>query len=152
MNLTTQSTELRGLRRFATAALCALLGLGACASALALRTAVPTPTPLAIAQPPSDAPAPTHISANVIAGTRLSYITPIYPPEAKAAKLSGVVILHAVIGKDGKIESLNVVSGPEAFQKSALDAVRQWTYSPYRLNGEPTLVDTNITVNYSLAK
>jgi TonB family protein len=150
MNLTTAPVELRGIRRFATAALCALLGLGACTSALALRAAVPTAVPTPAPQEAS--PAPPHISGNVIAGTRLTWIQPVYPPEAKAAKLSGIIVLRAVIGKDGKIESLNVVSGPDAFQKSALDAVRQWVYKPYLLNGEPTKVDTTITVNYSLAK
>jgi TonB family protein len=153
MHLTTPSTELRGLRRFATVALCALLGLGACTSALALRTAVPTPSPLALQPQSADtAPPPPHIAGGVIAGSRLSYVQPIYPPEAKAAKLSGTVLLHAIIGKDGTIESLTVISGPDAFLKSALDAVHQWTYKPYLLNGEPTAVDTTITINYSLKK
>jgi len=60
------------------------------------------------------------------------------------------VVLHAVIAKDGTMKSLAVVSGPQELQMSAMDAVRQWTYRPYLLNGEPTEVDTTITVNYNL--
>jgi outer membrane biosynthesis protein TonB len=59
-------------------------------------------------------------------------------------------VLHAIIGKDGKIRSLKVVSGPDELAHSALDVVRQWTYKPYLLNGNPTEVETTITVNYSL--
>ena len=59
------------------------------------------------------------------------------------------VVLHAIISKTGTIESLQVVSGPEMLRASALEAVRQWRYKPYLLNGEPTEVDTAITVNFS---
>jgi outer membrane biosynthesis protein TonB len=66
--------------------------------------------------------------------------------------MNGTIVMDARIGKDGAIEKLRVVSGPEEFRKSSLDAVRQWTYKPYLLNGQPTAVDTTITVNYSLQK
>jgi protein TonB len=58
-------------------------------------------------------------------------------------------VLHAIIGTDGKIQSLNVLSGPAELTQSAIDAVSQWVYKPYLLNGEPTAVETTITVNYS---
>jgi TonB family protein len=149
MHLTTTHLQPRTARRLTTTALCALLGLGACTSALAFHTTVPTPS----TQEPTTAATPTpHISGGVIAANRLSNVSPVYPPDAKAAKLSGTVVLHAIIGKDGTIQSLTVLSGPEIFQKSALDAVRQWTYKPYMLNGEPTAVDTTITINYQLKK
>jgi TonB family protein len=75
----------------------------------------------------------------------------VYPPEAKAAHIQGAVVLSAIISKTGTVENLQVVSGPKELVTSALDAVKKWTYKPYLLNGEPTEVQTTITVNYSLA-
>jgi TonB family protein len=84
-----------------------------------------------------------------MAGEIVTKVAPVYPPEAKAARIQGTVVLHAIIGKDGKIESLHVLSGPPELTQSAMDAVSQWVYKPYLLNGEPTEVDTTITVTYS---
>jgi protein TonB len=92
---------------------------------------------------------PARISGGVMAGQNLTKVAPVYPAEARAAHVSGAVVLHAIIGKDGTVENLTVISGPEMLRASALDAVRQWTYKPYLLNGEPTEVDTTITVNYN---
>ncbi len=86
-----------------------------------------------------------------MAGNILTKVTPVYPQAAKDAKIQGAVVLDAVIGKDGLIKSLKLVSGPEELTHSAWNAVSQWTYKPYLLNGEPTEVETTITVNYSLA-
>jgi TonB family protein len=85
-----------------------------------------------------------------MAGERITFVEPVYPEDARKAKLSGIVVLHAIIGKDGMIKNLAVISGPKEFQRSAIDAVQHWTYKPYLLNGEPTEVDTTITVNYAL--
>jgi TonB family protein len=93
-----------------------------------------------------------QIPGGTMAGNRLTEVQPVYPPDAKAAGIEGTVILSAVIGKDGKIENLQVVSGPAELTRSALDAVRQWTYRPYLVNGDPVAVETTITVNYSLQK
>jgi len=92
---------------------------------------------------------PAHISSGVVAGNKLSGSSPVYPALAKAARVSGAVVLHAVISKTGAIESLSVVSGPEMLRASAVTAVQDWRYRPYLLNGEPTEVDTTITVNFS---
>lgn len=92
---------------------------------------------------------PARLSGGVMAGQILTKVAPVYPEDAKAAGISGAVVLHAVIGEDGTITSLTVVSGPEKLRDSALEAVRQWTYKPYMLNGQPTAVDTTITVTYS---
>jgi protein TonB len=59
------------------------------------------------------------------------------------------VVLHALISKTGTIDNLSVVSGPEMLRAAALDAVRTWRYKPYLLNGEPTEVDTTVTVNFN---
>jgi TonB family protein len=95
---------------------------------------------------------PARVSGGVMAGNRLAGTQPVYPPDAKAAGIEGSVILHAVIGKDGTMKELSVVSGPKELQDSALNAVKQWTYKPYLLNGDPVAVETTITVNFSLQK
>jgi len=85
-------------------------------------------------------------------GLRTSFVQPVYPPLAKAAKMSGVVVMKAVISKDGSISALEIMSATNpVFNKAAIDAVRQWKYRPYMLNGEPTEVMTTITVNFAIA-
>ena len=86
-----------------------------------------------------------------MAGNILTKAQPVYPPDAKAAHVEGAVVLHAIIGIDGSVENLSVISGPKELQPSAINAVKQWTFRPYLLNGNPTEVDTTITVNYQLA-
>jgi len=91
-----------------------------------------------------------RISGGVMAGQLVTKVPPAYPADAKAAGVSGMVVLHVIVGKDGTVENLQVISGPEMLQKSAMDAVTQWTYKPYLLNGEPVQVDTTVTVNFTL--
>ena len=93
---------------------------------------------------------PARISGGVAAGNLVSNPAPTYPAIARAAHVSGTVVLHAIIGTDGHVENLTVVSGPAMLQASAMDAVKQWTYKPYLLNGQPTEVDTQIVVNFNL--
>jgi protein TonB len=64
--------------------------------------------------------------------------------------VSGTVILHAIIGKDGSIKELQYISGPPLLLKSAMDAVKEWRYKPTQLNGEPVEVDTTIDVVFTL--
>ncbi len=91
-----------------------------------------------------------QVPVGVIAGNLISKVDPVYPAIAKAAHVQGAVVLHATISKTGTVEELEVVSGPEMLRTSAMDAVRQWTYKPYLMNGQPTEVETTITVNYTL--
>jgi TonB family protein len=124
----------------------------ATAKVSALSTFVPTPSDFL--PKPSETPAPSNlprIPGGVLAGARLNGVQPIYPEGAKARHASGTVILHAIIGRDGHIHSLRPTTFPDPdLVMSALYAVRQWTYKPYLLNGEPTEVDTTITVNFNL--
>jgi protein TonB len=83
-------------------------------------------------------------------GNILTKAVPVYPPAAKKARIQGKVVLDAVIGTDGTVESLRVLSGPQELQQSALDAVRQWTYKPYLVNGEPVEVETTVNIIYML--
>jgi protein TonB len=92
---------------------------------------------------------PQRVSSGVMAGAKISGADPTYPPIAKAAHVSGAVVLHAVISKQGTIDKLEVVSGPEMLRSNAMSAVKSWKYRPYLLNGEPTEVDTTITVNFN---
>jgi protein TonB len=75
-----------------------------------------------------------------------------YPPLAKIARIQGVVRLDAVIGKDGTVEDLKVISGHPFLIKAALDAVQRWRYQPVLLNGHAVQVATEIDVNYTLAE
>jgi len=77
---------------------------------------------------------------------------PIYPPEAKAKRLQGTVVLEATIGKDGKIENLQVLSGDPLLAAASLEAVKNWQYSTTLLNGDPVEVVTNIDVNFTLSQ
>jgi TonB family protein len=152
MSLTENHVKLRGARRLALAALCVAIGIGTCASAMALRMDVSAPALQDKAQSTAPPRAAARVSGGVMAGNVLSKVRPIYPPDAKAAGIQGTVVLHAIIGKDGNVESLQVISGPKELAMSAWDAVKQWTYKPYLLNGNPTAVETTITVNYSLSR
>ena len=100
----------------------------------------------------SDTPKPTRISigGNVAAAKLTHVVHPVYPPLARQTRISGTVRLHAVISKDGKVLSLDVVSGHPLLLQAALDAVHQWTYQPTLLNGEPVEVDTAIDVIFAL--
>ena len=94
---------------------------------------------------------PVRVSGGVMAGMMLTRIAPIYPIEAKQKHITGTVIFAARIGKDGKISDLRVVSpADKLLTEAAEDAVRQWRYRPYELNGVPTEVNTTITVNFHL--
>jgi protein TonB len=89
----------------------------------------------------------SHISE----GNLIRKVQPAYPPLARSARVQGTVVLQAAISKQGAIENLSVLSGHPMLVQAALDAVRQWRYRPYILNNEPVEVETQITVNFSLA-
>ncbi len=106
--------------------------------------------------PPSPAVTPrpeiVNISGGVAMGMLAQKVPPHYPVEAKEARVSGTVVLQATIGLDGHVEDLSVISGPDLLQQVALDAVKQWVYRPYLLNGEPVKVQTTINVIFTLGR
>jgi len=143
MQLTRKNHETRGERRFAAAAACALVAIATCTSAMALRMDVKTP--------PSDDAKPAKLKVKVGDLTSVNRVMPVYPPDAKADHVTGSVLLSATIGKDGTVQHLKVTQSVRAdVDKSAMDAVSQWTYKPYLLNGDPIEVETTITVIYTL--
>lgn len=117
--------------------LISILVLSAFSAAFA-QTAVPPPT------------RPIDISSGVMAGMLLEKTNPAYPPIAKAARVSGTVVLQATISKAGIIENLRVISGPAMLQQAALEAARTWRYRPYLLMGKPVEVQTTINVIFTL--
>ncbi len=90
------------------------------------------------------------ISGGVTEGLLVSRTTPVYPPIAMAARVSGTVILAATISKSGAIENLRVQSGPAMLRNSAMDAVKNWRYRPYLLNNQPVEVETTVNVVFSM--
>jgi len=93
---------------------------------------------------------PQHISSGVAIGLLVHRVVPQYPPIPRAIRLEGTVVLQATISKSGTIENLRVVSGPPPLQRAALDAVAQWRYRPYLLNGQPIEVETTVNVEFRL--
>jgi protein TonB len=94
---------------------------------------------------------PVHISTTAMSAP-LYRPAPIYPAIARAARVEGTVVLQAVISKGGTIENLHVTSGPAMLQQAAIDAVKQWRYRPYLLNGQPVEVETTINVVFTLGR
>ncbi len=92
-----------------------------------------------------------RVGSSVIAGRILQQTRPEYPASARQAHITGSVVLAAVIGQDGHIFDLRVVSTPDvSLAIASLAAVRQWTYTPYVLNGRPVEVQTTVTVNFAM--
>ena len=152
MQLTQSQIRITVTRRLLTVAACAALAVTTGASAVALHVDAASTPGSQPKQIKSDNTAGNSASvpAGVMAANRISGENPKYPAMAKKAKIQGEVVLHAVISKQGNIESLHVVSGPAMLRNSALDAVRTWRYKPYIQNGHPVAVDTIINVLYSL--
>ena len=84
-------------------------------------------------------------------GNLIHRVQPEYPQLARQARIQGTVVLRAVISREGRIENLQVLSGHPLLVPAAMDAVRQWRYRPYFLNDLPVEVETQITVNFTLA-
>lgn len=91
---------------------------------------------------------PVRVTSGVSQGMLLEPIRPIYPSIARAAGVQGTVVVEAVISRTGTIERLHVLSGPILLQQAALEAIRAARYKPFQLNGEPTEVQTTITMNF----
>jgi periplasmic protein TonB len=106
-------------------------------------------TPVAV--PKVATPQRVRVSQGVTQGLVIRRIQPAYPPLARQARIQGQVVLQAEISKDGTIQNLRLISGHPMLAPAAIEAVKQWRYKPYFLNGEPVEVETQITVNFSLS-
>ena len=105
---------------------------------------IPAPPPPPVKQEP------VRVGGNVKAPERVKYVPPTYPPIAQSARVSGIVILEAVIGKDGTVTDVKVLKSIPLLDQAALDAVKQWRYTPTTLNGVPVPVIMTVTVNFTL--
>jgi periplasmic protein TonB len=103
------------------------------------------------AVPKLAAPNRVKVSSGVTAGLLIHQVKPQYPSLARSAHVQGDVVLHAIIGKDGHVQGVQVISGHPMLSGAAVEAVKQWQYKPYVLNGQPVEIDTNITVKFTLA-
>ena len=92
-----------------------------------------------------------RVASRVVEANLLHDVPPQYPPEAGRARLEGAVVLMAVIGQDGSVKDVRVESGLPILAQAAIDAVKQWRYKPYLIDGEPVEVDSRITINFTLA-
>jgi len=101
---------------------------------------------------PTAAHASVHASKEEMTALVLKKVPPEYPEAAKKAHIKGHVILKAIIGKDGDVENLQIVSGPTELAPASIEAVKQWKYRPYLQQGKPVEVETEIDLNFTLAK
>jgi protein TonB len=91
-----------------------------------------------------------RVGGSVQAASIINRVMPQYPAIAKTAHVSGTIVLHAIIAKDGTVQELTYISGPPLLIKAAMDAVREWRYRPTMLNGEPVEVETTIDMVFNL--
>jgi TonB family protein len=155
MKLIQEIIEARGRRRVAV-----MLTYAAFATCILFCSPLPSANAVdAQSQTPALPHGSIRISCKPIAerdgmtlGHLVNRVPPIYPDEAKQARIEGTAILSATITQSGKLEHLEVISGPTVLQQATLQAVRQWQYEPYLMQGKPIAVRVEITALYSLGR
>ena len=100
--------------------------------------------------PPPPPSAPVRVGGNIKPPTKTKDVRPVYPPIAQSARVQGVVIIEATIGADGKVKDAKVLRSIPLLDQAALDAVKQWQFTPTLLNGVPVPVIMTVTVNFTL--
>jgi protein TonB len=91
-----------------------------------------------------------RVGGNIKAPQKMKHVAPVYPPIAQSARVSGVVIIEATIGPNGKVQDAKVLRSIPLLDQAALDAVKQWEFTPTLLNGVPVPVIMTVTVNFTL--
>lgn len=97
-------------------------------------------------------PSRLRLDRETLEGRRTKFVEPKYPPMARVASIKGEVVLAVVIDKGGHVASARAVSGHPILVQTALDAVKQWTYSPYLVNGEPVAVESTVKVSFGVGQ
>lgn len=118
----------------------------------------PPPTPAPQMQPERSGgatlnggiPTPVKQDGNATADLLISQVPPVYPPLARQARIQGKVLLHVIIGTEGNVEQIEVISGHPLLIQSAVDAVKQWRYKKLLLYGTPVKVNTTVTVTFTM--
>ncbi len=102
------------------------------------------------APPPPPPTQPVRVGGNIKTPTKIRDVKPVYPPIAQSARVAGMVIIEATIGADGRVKNAKVLRSIPLLDQAALDAVKQWTFTPTLLNGVPVPVIMTVTVNFTL--
>lgn len=89
-----------------------------------------------------------QVPAEVMEKLLVHRVEPTYPPEARKANLQGIIALDIVVGRDGSVERMRALNGPEVLAQAAMDALRWWKFEPYRVNGQPAVVETTLAVEF----
>jgi protein TonB len=91
-----------------------------------------------------------RVGGNIQPPKKIKDVAPVYPSIAQSARISGIVIIEATIGETGKVTAARVIRSIPLLDNAALDAVKQWEFTPTLLNGQPTPVIMTVTVNFTL--
>jgi TonB family protein len=89
-----------------------------------------------------------QVPAEVMEKLLVHRVEPVYPADARKADLQGIIALDIVVGRDGSVVSMHALNGPEVLARAAMDALRWWKFEPYRVNGEPAVVETTVAVEF----
>ena len=89
-----------------------------------------------------------QVDAEVMEKLLIHRVEPVYPVEARRANVQGVIALDIVVGRDGVVASMRPLNGPDMLARAAMDALRWWRFEPYRINGEPAVVETTVAVEF----
>ena len=89
-----------------------------------------------------------QIPAEVMEKLVVHRVEPVYPAEARKDRLEGTIALDIVVGRDGSVLSMQPLNGPDVLARAAMDALRWWKFEPYRINGEPSVVETTVAVEF----
>ena len=100
--------------------------------------------------PPPPPAAPVRVGGNIRPPTKTRHVAPVYPPIAQSARVQGIVIIEATIGPNGKVQEAKVLRSIPLLDQAALDAVKQWEFTPTLLNGVPVPVIMTVTVQFTL--
>jgi protein TonB len=119
--------------------------------------ALPGGTPGSVTNVVKDIPVATarlpqqkiRVSSGVAQGQLIHQVQPAYPTQAKLAGISGTVVLQAVVGKDGSVQNVKALRGPPLLVQSAVDAVKQWKYKPFAVNGEASEAEVEINLKFA---
>lgn len=117
---------------------------------LGIDGAVGLPVPALPPPPPPEPRKAVRLGGDIQAPRRIVNVAPVYPAIAQLSRVEGTVAIEALIGEDGKVRNLRLLSGKPLLNDAAMTAVRQWVFSPTRLNGEPVAVIMTVTVVFSL--
>ena len=91
---------------------------------------------------------PIRVSQGITQGLIIHKVKPSYPDSAREKGIEGYVVLRLLIGKDGVVKDLHLVKGPQELADAATEAVRQWRFKPYYLNGQPQEIETTVTLSF----